>query len=276
MPGGDDPGEPRQRGDSHGDPEGGGGSPGDVAGGGGGDDEQGGDQEDPHGVDRRGHHEGDDQREGDLHGRYADSLRPGESLVDPQQQDPVVEEEQERGNEQEEGGHPQKLGVGDGERVAVQERLQVPSQPLLPADDRDPEGDDRREKDADDRVRRKFGAPLYQGDGDGDDGAERGHRPGGGDAEEDPEGNAGEGGVTDRVGEEGHPVLDKRDAERGRGGGREEQREERALHERRFREREREQPVHQGEHAGEDRFHRSLPLPVVVQVPVPVRVGVAE
>src|SRR5450759_4418616 len=109
-----------------------------------------------------------------------------------------------------------------GERVAVQERLQVPRQPLLPADDRDSEGDDGREKDADDRSRGEFGASLHQGDGDGDDGAERDHRPGGGDAEENPEGDAGEGGVADRVGEEGHPVLDERDAERGRGGGREE------------------------------------------------------
>src|SRR5512140_2752690 len=203
MPGGDDAGKPRQRGDSHGDPEGRGGPPGNVAGGGGGDDEQGGNQEDPHGVDRRGHNEGDDQREGDLHGRRVDSLRPCESLVDPQQQNPVVEQGKVRGNEQEKDGHPQEFGVGDGERVAVQKRLQVPRQPLLPADDRDPAGDDGREDDADDRVRRKFGASLYQGDGDGDDGAERGHRPGGGDAEEDPEGDAGEGGVADRVGEEG-------------------------------------------------------------------------
>ena len=223
---------------------------GDVAGGGGGDDEQGGDQEDPDGVDRRSHHEGDDQRE-----RTGRPERGPPSSWRTPRGSPAAGSGCRAGR-----GTRKRAGRGrpstEARRrprarrgVAVQEGLKVPRQPLLPADDRDPEGDDGREEDADDRVRREFGASLDQGDGDGDEDAERDHRPGGGDAEEHAEGHAGEGGVADRVGEEGHPVLDKRDAERGGGGGREEQREERALHERRFREREREQPVHQAEHA---------------------------
>ena len=119
-----------------------------------------------------------------------------------------------------EGGHPQHhqqgqdhrqerdLFGGDAEDVADEQGVELGEALPPQGAEEDAQCHRRRGEDADGRVAGHAGLLPHQGKQQGDDHSEDHRRPGGlAEAAQGADGHAGEGGVPQGVGEEGHPAL---------------------------------------------------------------------
>ena len=98
--------------------------------------------------------------------------------------------------DEKEQNHGSQFDFVDGENVAEEITLQVATESTAGGDNRNPERNDGRKEDPDNRVGGKFGMSFNF---DNNPGIQ---------AEEKPEGNAGESGVADGIGKKSHPEVD--------------------------------------------------------------------